>query len=114
MLLQDVDCKVYQNTDYWEKSCNCTSTWLTSPPFTCRAGDVDYANNRWMKALSNNQYNQFLDYMCPKAALAGVSPPIGVDETMCSRPILGIYDDHDFGVNNGNKFFPYKVVCCDC
>jgi alkaline phosphatase D len=29
---------------------------------------------------------------------------------VCARPILGVYDDHDFGWNNGNRRLPHKDV----
>lgn len=30
-------------------------------------------------------------------------PPPGSDPSSCSRPVLGVYDDHDSGWNNGNR-----------
>ena len=36
------------------------------------------------------------------AFAAGFFPPDGGDAAVCPRPILGVYDDHDFGWNNGN------------
>jgi alkaline phosphatase D len=35
-------------------------------------------------------------------------PPAGGDPAVCPRPVLGIYDDHDFGWNNGNWRLPDK------
>eukprot|EP01034_Spumella_vulgaris_P023023 gene23023-29211_t len=83
---------------------------MDCPPYTCHAGDVEYANQRWITALNNEQYNEFLDYMCPKARSLGIFPPLGTDNTVCDRPIFGIYDDHDFGANNGNSREPDKRV----
>lgn len=38
-------------------------------------------------------------------------PPLGSDPLQCERgPILGIYDDHDFGWNNGNSREPFKYL----
>lgn len=48
-------------------------------------------------------YNQFLDYMCPNSSAKGLFPPDGSDPDVCQHPIYGIYDDHDFGWNNGNS-----------
>ena len=49
----EINCSVFQNTVSWQQSCNCTPSFIESPPYTCHAGDVDYANRRWMQALSN-------------------------------------------------------------
>ncbi len=38
----------------------------------------------------------------------GSFPPRGADPEYCDRAILGIYDDHDFGWNNGNGREPSK------
>lgn len=35
--------------------------------------------------------------MCPGTAAAGMVPPPGTDLYVCPRPILGVYDDHDYG-----------------
>lgn len=37
-------------------------------------------------------------------------PPRGSDPTQCERSIIGIYDDHDFGWNNGNSREPHKLA----
>ena len=52
-------------------------------------------------------YRAFLDFMCPGCQATGVVPPPGTETGMCPRPIMGIYDDHDFGWNNGNR----RCVC---
>lgn len=49
----NLDCSVDEDTDIWRNTCNCTSSWLTSPPSSCHSGDVDYAINRWTEALGN-------------------------------------------------------------
>ncbi len=41
--------------------------------------------------------------MCPKSLEQGIFPPDGSDPNLCDHPIFGIYDDHDFGWNNGNE-----------
>eukprot|EP00955_Chlamydomonas_euryale_P045434 353152-Chlamydomonas_euryale.AAC.1 len=47
-------------------------------------------------------YRAFLEYMCPGSAARPHWPPAGSDPAACPRPVLGTYDDHDFGWNNGN------------
>ena len=101
----------------WQQGCNCTATWLSSPPSSCHAGDLEYAKKRWLEAMGNAQYNQFLDYICPNARVQGIFPPPGNDPELCKGPIFGVYDDHDFGWNNGNKRLPdadsYKELYLD-
>ena len=101
----------------WQQGCNCSATWLSNPPSSCHAGDLEYASKRWLEALENTQYNQFLDYICPNARAQGIFPPPGNDPELCKGPIFGTYDDHDFGWNNGNKRLPdaanYKEMFLD-
>ena len=91
----------------WQTTCNCSGSWLTTPPFSCHAGDVEYIRNRWQWALNNAPYNAFLDYMCPMARTLGLFPPPGTNNKVC-KPLIGMYDDHDFGWNNGNRRLPHK------
>ena len=98
----EVNCRVYSDSEDWQRNCNCTATWLRHPPFSCHGGDVDYANDRWIKTLSDGPYNDFLQYMCPKAIDSGEFPPDGSNPNKCDRGIFGIYDDHDFGANDAN------------
>ncbi len=93
----EINCRVYQDTDAWQGSCNCSASWLEKPPYRCKAGDIDYANQRWVETLNNNEYNSFLDFMCPRSRSLGYFPPRGSDPSVCDRAIFGIYDDHDFG-----------------
>lgn len=53
----EVNCEVTENSASieWQQSCNCSATWLLSPPHTCHAGDAEYANQRWMAALNNGE-----------------------------------------------------------
>lgn len=53
--------------------------------------------------LHLDSYRAFMEHMCPGTALAGQVPPPGTDPAACPKPIMGIYDDHDFGWNNGNR-----------
>lgn len=58
--------------------------------------------------------------MCPAAFQSsppgGEMVPSGDDLSACARPVLGTYDDHDFGVNNLNRRLPqkhlFKQVSC--
>ena len=94
----------------WQAACNCTPSYIHTPPYSCHAGDVEYARQRWESALQNAPYNVFLDYMCPASRALGYYPPPGTNPAMCPHAILGIYDDHDFGWNNGNRRLPHKEV----
>lgn len=60
--------------------------------------------------VRNPEYNEFLDYMCPAARTLGVFPPPGTDGELCPRPILGTWDDHDFGWNDGDGRLAQKWV----
>jgi alkaline phosphatase D len=104
----NINCEIPQDTDDYQSQCNCTSDWLKKYPNSCTAGDVEHARGRYLMGLRNNEYNQFLDYMCPAAREQGLFPPPGTDPTVCTRPILGTYDDHDYGWNNGNERLPNK------
>lgn len=53
-------------------------------------------------------YQKFLRYMCPGFDGEGATVPPGDDLEACPRPILGTYDDHDYGVNNLNRRLPSK------
>jgi len=99
-----VDCRQMPDSP----QCDCESDWLLTSPFSCFAGNVAHARDRWQSYLSNADYLAFLDYMCPGSFAAGHFPPPGTDGSVCLRPILGVYDDHDFGWNNGNHREPDK------
>jgi hypothetical protein len=49
----EINCNMFEDTQQWQEACNCTATWLEKPPYRCKAGDVDYANNRWIQWLHN-------------------------------------------------------------
>ena len=74
------------------------------------AGDPEHAQERWQAALSSPGYRSFLEYMCPGNAKLGVFPPPGTDPEVCPRPILGTWDDHDYGWNNGDRREPGGCV----
>lgn len=106
MDLPPVDCEFAANTAH--PACNCPSTWLTHPPQQCYAGDIDNARIRARDVITSDGYAAFLEYMCPGSLALGLFPPPGRDATICPRPILGTYDDHDYGWNNGNRRLPRK------
>ncbi|MEW5306897.1 MAG: hypothetical protein WDW36_009334 [Sanguina aurantia] len=99
----DADCSLYPSFP----QCNCSSNFYAYPG-QCNAGNLDHARERLAYQLSLPEYMAFLEYSCPGARAAGHFPPTGSDPAMCPRPILGTYDDHDFGWNNGNKRLPNK------
>eukprot|EP01039_Chlorochromonas_danica_P000349 gene350-374_t len=103
-------CSIFEPSEDWQRSCNCSASWLAQPPSGCHAGDVEYASDRWEKALRSGPYLNFLNYMCPKAMQKGIFPPPGSNPELCDRALLGIYDDHDFGWNNGNMREPQKRI----
>lgn len=104
----EMNCAVYEGSPEWQATCNCSASWIEQPPYSCHAGDVEYAANRWLASLRNQPYNEFLDYMCPRSLSLGYFPPPGHSPQICDKPIWGIYDDHDFGWNNGNRREPNK------
>lgn len=60
--------------------------------------------------IRNPEYNEFLDFMCPDARGFGMTPPPGTDAALCPRAIIGTYDDHDFGWNDGDGRLEQKWV----
>eukprot|EP00232_Nephroselmis_pyriformis_P014858 CAMPEP_0182875012 /NCGR_PEP_ID=MMETSP0034_2-20130328/13283_1 /TAXON_ID=156128 /ORGANISM="Nephroselmis pyriformis, Strain CCMP717" /LENGTH=575 /DNA_ID=CAMNT_0025007745 /DNA_START=19 /DNA_END=1742 /DNA_ORIENTATION=+ len=88
--------------------CTCEADWLHQPPHSCMAGDLDHAASRLEMQLTNPGYRGFLEFMCPGHVARGLFPPPGGDPAVCPRAILGTYDDHDYGWNDGNKRLPHK------
>eukprot|EP00921_Rhytidocystis_pertsovi_P024309 GHVQ01039097.1.p1 GENE.GHVQ01039097.1~~GHVQ01039097.1.p1 ORF type:complete len:379 (+),score=42.62 GHVQ01039097.1:452-1588(+) len=78
----------------------------TTVPPHCRHDDngVQYCNavgesifiDKFMQQLQQEDYLLFLRYMCPNAG--GSIPP---NARHCSRDIIGTWDDHDMGINDG-------------
>jgi alkaline phosphatase D len=89
--------------------CNCNATWLQKPPFACNAGNLDNFREKAYRAVSRPTYMEFLEYMCPGYLASGVYPPIGDDVSVCPKPILATWDDHDYGWNDGNYRLPQKA-----
>jgi alkaline phosphatase D len=97
-------------------ACQCEGSFLRQPPFSCPAGDLDNARDKMVAQVSQPGYQAFLRYACPgfdDASPAGAGGgtalvPAGDDLAVCPRPILGVYDDHDFGANNLNHRLPNK------
>lgn len=92
--------------------CTCTPTWLQQPPYMCMAGDMDNVRGKMVAQVQQPGYQAFLRYACPgfdsAADGASLSVPAGDDLEACPRPVLGVYDDHDYGINNFNRRLPNK------
>lgn len=73
--------------------CNCERDWLRSNPDSCLAGDVAHARLKFEEQLSNLDYNKFVDFMC---STSREHPWRTLDLSLCDRPILGTWDDHDY------------------
>ncbi|GMH45772.1 hypothetical protein BSKO_13735 [Bryopsis sp. KO-2023] len=86
----------------------CDYTFLSHPPHSCQTGDLDHALAKAQKQVEEPGYLKFLNYMCPDFRSKGVFPPYGTDPEYCPKPILGTWDDHDSGWNDGNKRYPKK------
>ena len=51
----EINCNIYKDSVDWQASCNCSASYIESPPYTCHAGDAEYANERWISALNNGK-----------------------------------------------------------
>jgi len=89
-------------------ACTCATTWLRHPPQGCYAGDMANALRKMRGVLESDGYTQLLEYLCPGHTAANQFPPAGRDPSVCPRPILGTYDDHDYGWNNGDRRLPNR------
>eukprot|EP00200_Dunaliella_tertiolecta_P004176 CAMPEP_0202341118 /NCGR_PEP_ID=MMETSP1126-20121109/2261_1 /ASSEMBLY_ACC=CAM_ASM_000457 /TAXON_ID=3047 /ORGANISM="Dunaliella tertiolecta, Strain CCMP1320" /LENGTH=624 /DNA_ID=CAMNT_0048931911 /DNA_START=143 /DNA_END=2017 /DNA_ORIENTATION=- len=91
--------------------CNCTATFMSYPPNQCLAGNLDIARVRMARQVNSPGYRAFLEYMCPGHGDKSQhpAPPQGSSPSVCPRPVLGVYDDHDWGWNNGNRRLPRKT-----
>eukprot|EP00903_Cladosiphon_okamuranus_P013391 g12479.t1 len=84
-----------------DPDCVCRDTYMRVEPW-CAAGDPHHGLRKFQTMIRNPEYNQFLDFMCPAARGLAMTPPPGTDSAICPRPILGTWDDHDFGWNDGD------------
>ncbi|CAM9775545.1 unnamed protein product [Ascophyllum nodosum] len=84
-----------------DPDCVCRDDYMRVEPW-CAAGDPHHGLRKFQTMVRNPEYNVFLDYMCPAARAVGVFPPPGTNSDLCPRPILGTWDDHDFGWNDGD------------
>ncbi|KAG0578100.1 hypothetical protein M758_5G198700 [Ceratodon purpureus] len=85
--------------------CNCTRNWLRSNPDSCLAGDVAHARLKFEEQLSNLDYSKFVDFMCSTSKNNSWR---SLDLSLCDRPILGTWDDHDYNWQDGDKRMPTK------
>ncbi|EFN59092.1 hypothetical protein CHLNCDRAFT_137864 [Chlorella variabilis] len=81
-------------------ACACEATYMRQPPYMCPAGELDNARDKMVAQVHQPGYRAFLRYSCPghEAATGGAMVPPGDDLAVCPRPVLGVYDDHDYGV----------------
>ncbi|CAN0040100.1 unnamed protein product, partial [Ascophyllum nodosum] len=103
--LPTVDCFHVPN----DPECSCRDNYMRVEP-TCAAGYPANALRRYDTILQNPEYNAFLDFMCPAAREEGLFPPPGLNKAICPRAIMGTYDDHDSGWNNGDARNEQKWV----
>ncbi|BBN15673.1 hypothetical protein MPTK1_6g21440 [Marchantia polymorpha subsp. ruderalis] len=97
----DTNCK--EKPEHFE--CNCTRDWLHVNRQTCLAGDVAHARKKLEIQLQNPDYQQFVEYMCPDIKNLGSGHR---DLSLCARPIVGTWDDHDYNWQDGDKRLPNK------
>eukprot|EP00611_Tribonema_gayanum_P005967 TRINITY_DN151_c0_g1_i3.p1 TRINITY_DN151_c0_g1~~TRINITY_DN151_c0_g1_i3.p1 ORF type:complete len:494 (+),score=147.18 TRINITY_DN151_c0_g1_i3:660-2141(+) len=102
-----VNCALLPNST--QCSCADEATAFKIEPF-CLSGDEQHSLFKYQTMLQNTEYKTFLDYMCPGAAAQGRYPPPGTNLEVCPRPVIGTWDDHDFGWNDGNALHPRKAA----
>ncbi|CAM9938935.1 unnamed protein product [Ectocarpus sp. 6 AP-2014] len=85
-----------------DPDCVCRDTYMRVEPW-CAAGDPNHGLRKFQTMIRNPEYNQFLDFMCPAARGLAMTPPPGTDSAICPRTILGTWDDHDYGWNDGDS-----------
>eukprot|EP00916_Digyalum_oweni_P011939 GHVL01019792.1.p1 GENE.GHVL01019792.1~~GHVL01019792.1.p1 ORF type:complete len:276 (+),score=44.56 GHVL01019792.1:51-830(+) len=83
-----------------EKIDDCPCNGLEVPGSMCLSGNVTRMMDAYSRQLSNTEYRAFLEYMCRGYVKHGDIYPQGVD---CEGSIIGVWDDHDYGWNDGNK-----------
>lgn len=86
-----------------------TAKDFTYPPHLACACPSVYGT-RFQTMIRNPEYNEFLDFMCPAARGLAMTPPPGTNSAICPRAILGTWDDHDFGWNDGDGRLEQKWV----
>ncbi|CAN0212970.1 unnamed protein product [Pylaiella littoralis] len=84
-----------------DPDCVCRDTYMRVEPW-CAAGDPNHGLRKFQTMIRNPEYNEFLDFMCPAARGLAITPPPGTNRAICPRTILGTWDDHDFGWNDGD------------
>ncbi|GBF97189.1 hypothetical protein Rsub_10050 [Raphidocelis subcapitata] len=105
----DIDCAKASGPNYTHPQCDCPTTFMHHAPYQCFSGDVEHQRRRMEGQLGMPEYAAFVDFMCDGPGRGGAYPPNGADAAQCPRPIVGTWDDHDFGWNNGDKRHPRKV-----
>ncbi|CAM9266786.1 unnamed protein product, partial [Hapterophycus canaliculatus] len=92
-----------------DPACICRDTYMRVEPW-CAAGDPHHALRKFQTMIRNPEYNEFLDFMCPAARGLAMTPPPGTNSAICPRAILGTWDDHDFGWNDGDGRLEQKWI----
>eukprot|EP00903_Cladosiphon_okamuranus_P012811 g11973.t1 len=99
-----------------DPDCVCVESYILREP-RCAAGNPHRGLRKFQTMIRNPEYNEFLDYMCPAARDLALTPPPGTDSAICPRAILGTWDDHDSGWNDGDarneKKWLYKNMFLD-
>ena len=58
----EINCNIFERSLEWQRSCNCTPSYINSPPYSCHAGDLEYINSRWIRALNNGKWSYYFKY----------------------------------------------------
>lgn len=115
-----VDCQAASPETRERLGCVCPADWLRRPG-GCFAGDASHAARRAAHQLAVAEYQTFVAHMCSPGGEGGdngsssnvdasaEAPHFPPPPSSCRAPILGAWDDHDFGANNGDARNPAKA-----
>jgi hypothetical protein len=73
--------------------------------------NVNHGRLRWQRQTEHPAYRKFVSYFCGEqgwkddSQIRSIVPPV---LRGCKRPIVSIPDDHDYGMDNGNRYFEFK------
>ncbi|GMH91083.1 hypothetical protein TL16_g11955 [Triparma laevis f. inornata] len=83
----------------WIEDCGCSNTdFIRIPPHSCYSGDAEHARTMWEFFRDSPDVNAFVNYFQ------------GIKTHESDYRMIGTYDDHDFGWNNGNRRMPEKQM----
>ncbi|GMH86835.1 hypothetical protein TL16_g10670 [Triparma laevis f. inornata] len=87
------------NSPTYLESCGCQNTdFIRIPPHSCYSGDAEHARFMWEFFRETEWVNHFVEYFK------------SIKKTEEDYRMIGVYDDHDFGWNNGNRRMPEKQI----